>query len=83
MPQGVKIDPLRSVPVTVSSLALGRDFLAEIATDQVEEQRERGATVYGTSPRLPVFHEDYERVFAGVSEPGTNLKLAASWQFAQ
>ncbi len=30
-----------------------------------------------------VFDEDYERVFAGVSEPGTNLKIAASWQFGQ
>lgn len=28
-----------------------------------------------------VFDEDYERVFAGVSEPGTNFKIAASWQF--
>ncbi|MHA7901471.1 MAG: TonB-dependent hemoglobin/transferrin/lactoferrin family receptor [Henriciella sp.] len=28
-----------------------------------------------------VFDEDYERVFAGVSEPGTNFKVAASWQF--
>lgn len=28
-----------------------------------------------------VFDEDYERVFAGVSEPGANFKLAASWQF--
>ena len=28
-----------------------------------------------------VFEEDYERVFAGVSEPGRNLKLAATWQF--
>jgi hemoglobin/transferrin/lactoferrin receptor protein len=30
-----------------------------------------------------VFDEDYERVFAGVSEPGTNFKIAASWQFGQ
>ncbi len=28
-----------------------------------------------------LFDEDYERVFAGVSEPGRNLKIAASWQF--
>ncbi|MEM7330121.1 MAG: TonB-dependent hemoglobin/transferrin/lactoferrin family receptor [Pseudomonadota bacterium] len=28
-----------------------------------------------------VFNEDYERVFAGVSEPGTNFKIAAAWQF--
>lgn len=28
-----------------------------------------------------VFDEDYERVFAGVSEPGANFKFAASWQF--
>ncbi len=28
-----------------------------------------------------VFEEDYERVFAGVSEPGRNFKLAASYQF--
>lgn len=27
--------------------------------------------------------EDYERVFAGVSEPGTNFKIAASWQFGK
>ena len=30
-----------------------------------------------------VFDEDYERVFAGVAEPGTNFKIAASWQFGQ
>lgn len=30
-----------------------------------------------------IFDEDYERVFAGVSEPGTNFKIAASWQFGQ
>jgi len=30
-----------------------------------------------------VFEEDYERVFAGVSAPGTNYKIAASWQFGQ
>ena len=30
-----------------------------------------------------VFDEDYERVFAGVSEPGTNFKIAASWQFGK
>ncbi len=28
-----------------------------------------------------VFDEDYERVFAGVSEPARNFKIAASWQF--
>ena len=28
-----------------------------------------------------VFDEDYERSFAGVTEPGTNFKIAASWQF--
>ncbi len=28
-----------------------------------------------------VFEEDYERVFEGVSQPGRNLKVAASWQF--
>jgi len=28
-----------------------------------------------------VFEEDYERVFEGVSEPGRNFKLAASYQF--
>jgi hemoglobin/transferrin/lactoferrin receptor protein len=28
-----------------------------------------------------VFEEDYERVFAGVSEPGRNFKIAASYQF--
>ncbi|MEM9586886.1 MAG: TonB-dependent receptor [Planctomycetota bacterium] len=30
-----------------------------------------------------VFDEEYERVFAGVAEPGTNFKIAASWQFGQ
>lgn len=30
-----------------------------------------------------VFDEDYARVFAGVSEPGANFKIAASWQFGQ
>ncbi len=30
-----------------------------------------------------VFDKDYERVFAGVSEPGTNFKIAASWQFGR
>ncbi|GAB5456574.1 MAG: TonB-dependent hemoglobin/transferrin/lactoferrin family receptor [Henriciella sp.] len=30
-----------------------------------------------------IFDEDYERVFAGVSEPGTNFKIAASWQFGR
>lgn len=28
-----------------------------------------------------VFDEDYDRVFEGVSEPGTNFKIAAAWQF--
>lgn len=28
-----------------------------------------------------LFDEDYERVFAGVSEPSRNFKIAASWQF--
>jgi hemoglobin/transferrin/lactoferrin receptor protein len=28
-----------------------------------------------------LFDENYERVFAGVSEPGRNVKLALSWQF--
>jgi hemoglobin/transferrin/lactoferrin receptor protein len=28
-----------------------------------------------------VFEEDYERVFEGVSEPGRNLKIAATYQF--
>ncbi|MEQ9507047.1 MAG: TonB-dependent hemoglobin/transferrin/lactoferrin family receptor [Hyphomonas sp.] len=28
-----------------------------------------------------VFDEDYERVFAGVSEPARNFKVAATWQF--
>ena len=28
-----------------------------------------------------VLDKDYERVFQGVSEPGRNFKLAASWQF--
>lgn len=28
-----------------------------------------------------IFEEDYERVFAGVSEPGRNFKIAASYQF--
>lgn len=28
-----------------------------------------------------VFDETYERTFAGVIEPGTNFKIAASWQF--
>jgi hemoglobin/transferrin/lactoferrin receptor protein len=28
-----------------------------------------------------VFDKDYERVFEGVSEPGRNLKIAATWQF--
>lgn len=28
-----------------------------------------------------VFEEDYERVFEGVSEPGRNFKIAASYQF--
>ncbi|WP_233508614.1 TonB-dependent hemoglobin/transferrin/lactoferrin family receptor [Parvularcula marina] len=30
-----------------------------------------------------VFDEDYERVFEGVSEPATNFKIAASWQFTR
>ncbi len=30
-----------------------------------------------------LFDENYERVFAGVSEPGRNLRLAASYQFGQ
>ncbi|WP_430405077.1 hypothetical protein [Hyphomonas sp.] len=30
-----------------------------------------------------VFDKDYERVFAGVSEPGRNFKIAASWQFGR
>lgn len=30
-----------------------------------------------------VFDENYERVFAGVSEPARNLKIAASWQFGR
>ena len=30
-----------------------------------------------------VFEEDYERVFAGVSEPGRNFKLSATWQFGK
>jgi len=30
-----------------------------------------------------VLDEDYERVFAGVSEPARNFKIAASWQFGQ
>ncbi|NQY41294.1 MAG: TonB-dependent hemoglobin/transferrin/lactoferrin family receptor [Henriciella sp.] len=30
-----------------------------------------------------VFDEEYERVFAGVPQPGTNLKITASWQFGQ
>ena len=28
-----------------------------------------------------LFEEDYERVFEGVSEPGRNFKIAASYQF--
>ncbi|WP_300381415.1 TonB-dependent hemoglobin/transferrin/lactoferrin family receptor [Henriciella sp.] len=28
-----------------------------------------------------VFDEDYERIFQGVSEPGRNYKIAATWQF--
>jgi len=28
-----------------------------------------------------VFDEEYERTFAGVVEPGVNVKIAASWQF--
>lgn len=28
-----------------------------------------------------LFEEDYERAFAGVSEPGRNFKLSATWQF--
>mgnify|MGYP001791261123 FL=1 len=30
-----------------------------------------------------IFDEDYERVFAGVSQPGRNFKITASWQFGQ
>lgn len=30
-----------------------------------------------------VFDEDYERVFEGVSQPGRNYKIAASWQFRE
>ncbi|GAB5458073.1 MAG: TonB-dependent hemoglobin/transferrin/lactoferrin family receptor [Henriciella sp.] len=30
-----------------------------------------------------IFDEDYERVFAGVSEPARNFKIAASWQFGR
>jgi hemoglobin/transferrin/lactoferrin receptor protein len=30
-----------------------------------------------------IFDENYERVFAGVSQPGTNFKVAASYQFGQ
>jgi len=30
-----------------------------------------------------VFDEDYERMFAGVPQPGQNLKITASWQFGQ
>lgn len=30
-----------------------------------------------------IFDEEYERVFQGVPQPGTNLKIAASWQFGQ
>ena len=30
-----------------------------------------------------VFDEEYERGFAGVPQPGTNLKITASWQFGQ
>lgn len=30
-----------------------------------------------------IFDENYERVFAGVSQPGTNFKIAASYQFGQ
>lgn len=30
-----------------------------------------------------IFDEDYERVFAGVSEPSRNFKIAASWQFGK
>lgn len=30
-----------------------------------------------------VFDHDYDRVFEGVSEPGRNFKVAASWQFGQ
>ena len=30
-----------------------------------------------------IFDENYERVFQGVSQPGTNFKIAASWQFGQ
>jgi hemoglobin/transferrin/lactoferrin receptor protein len=30
-----------------------------------------------------VFDENYERVFQGVSEPGRNFKIAASWQFGR
>lgn len=30
-----------------------------------------------------LFGEDYDRVFAGTSEPGQNFKIAASWQFGQ
>lgn len=30
-----------------------------------------------------ILDENYERVFAGVSEPARNFKIAASWQFGQ
>jgi len=30
-----------------------------------------------------VFDEDYERVFEGVSEPGRNVRIAASWRFGR
>jgi len=30
-----------------------------------------------------IFDEDYERVFAGVTEPARNFKIAASWQFGR
>lgn len=30
-----------------------------------------------------IFDEEYERVFQGVPQPGTNFKIAASWQFGQ
>ncbi|OZB14524.1 MAG: hypothetical protein B7X53_13685, partial [Hyphomonas sp. 34-62-18] len=30
-----------------------------------------------------ILDHDYDRVFAGVSEPGRNFKIALSWQFGQ
>ena len=58
-----------------SALAVAGIAIAQDATSDAEEQR--------VSDGARGFAIQYEHLLAGVSEPGTNFKIAASWQFGK